>query len=120
IDQVFRIVVMLIISAFMARLIEPAEFGLFAMVTVAVGFLSVFKDFGLGAALIQKKEPSDVEISSVFWLNVLMGFLIGILIYFSAPLLAQFYSEPTLVPITQVMGLTFFLGSFGLVPDALI
>lgn len=104
----------------MARLIEPAEFGLFAMVTVAVGFLSVFKDFGLGAALIQKKEPSDVEISSVFWLNVLMGFLIGILIYFSAPLLARFYSEPALVPITEVMGLTFFLGSFGLVPDALI
>jgi len=98
----------------------PSEFGLFALVTIAIGFLNIFKDFGFGAALIQKQNLEKSEIDSIFWLNNGIGFLLGTIIFFSAPLIGAFYEEPKLILLTQAMSVIFFIGSFGLVPDALI
>jgi O-antigen/teichoic acid export membrane protein len=120
VDQVFNLVTTLLITVFLARLIEPSEFGLLAMVTVMVGFLQIFRDFGLGAALIQKKELSQREINSVFWLNTTIGGLIGGLLYLSAPYIAEFYHEGRLIRLTQAMAGVFAIGSLGIVPDALI
>lgn len=120
IDQITRLSLSILISIFLARLIAPSSFGLFAMVTVFFGFLNVFKDFGLGAALIQKKNIIKSEIDSLFWISNCIGLLIGVAIYFSAPLIVEFYEEPKLLNITKVMSLIFFIGSTGLVPEALI
>ena len=119
-DQVFKVITSLGISIFLARLIDPSEFGLFAIVTVTVGFLSIFKDFGLGAALIHKNEPTQLEIDSVFWFNNLLGAVISLIIFFGAYLAGSFYNELNIISIMQVMGLIFLVNSFGLVPDGLI
>ncbi|PBJ13875.1 MOP flippase family protein [Flavobacterium sp. ACN6] len=120
IDQVFKVIISLGISIFLARLIDPSEFGLFAIVTVSVGFLTIFRDFGLSAALIHKDEPTQLEIDSVFWFNNLLALIIALIIFFGAYFAGNFYKDPKLIPLMQIMGLIFFLSAFGLVPDGLI
>ena len=83
IDQIVRQFVNLVISAFLSRLLTPNEFGLLGMVTVAIGFLYIFKDFGLGASIIHQSEPSTKSIDSVFWVNIAMGFSIGVFLLFA-------------------------------------
>ncbi len=119
-DQMSLFVINLFISAVLARLIEPSEFGLLAMVTVITGFLEVFKTVGLNESLIQKKNLSSQDINTVFWFTLFITFLLTIFIFFSAPWIAKFYNNQRLEPITYAIGGLFFLNTLGSIPDALI
>ena len=120
IDQIFRLVVTIGISAFLARFVAPAEFGLFAMVTIITGFLSVFKDFGLGNVIIYKTDITHREINSIFWVNNGIAGLIGLGLFIGAPWVADFYKEEKLTALTQAMAILFMLGGLGSIPEALI
>lgn len=100
-----------IIGIVLARLLSPQEFGLIAMVTVFTGFASRFSDLGLSAALIQKRDTSQSEFSSVFWLNVLGGSVLTVTFLVAAPFIALFYEEPMLTSLTMFVSATFLLGS---------
>lgn len=114
-NQIGLQILTVIFTAVLSRLLLPSDFGLIAMVTLATGFLVVLRDFGFGAALVQKKEVSQEEYSSVFWLNVIVGSFLSILIWLSAPFIASFYSEPALEGITKSLSFTFLLTSAGIV-----
>lgn len=104
----------------LARLLVPEEFGLVAMILVFTGFAKMLADFGLAPAIVQKKDITDTQLSSLFWLNNLLGvglFGIGIVL---APFIASFYEEPALVALTYGMSASFILGALGIVPSALI
>lgn len=103
------------ITAALARILTPQDFGLVAMVTLATGFLSVIKDFGFGAALVQKKEVTQEEYSSVFWFNIIIGSCLTLLVWFSAPYIADFYDNPALKSITRVLSFNFLLTSGSIV-----
>src|SRR5690606_34274538 len=64
-------------SVLLARLLLPSDFGRVAMVTVLTGFVALFADFGLGAALVQQPGLTDVHKSSAFWLNVAVGLVLA-------------------------------------------
>ena len=74
----------------LARLLGPKEFGLVGMVTAFTGVLDLFRDFGLSAATIQRKRVTDEQISTLFWVNLLVGALLGILAVAMAPAIAAF------------------------------
>src|SRR4051812_23823724 len=57
----------------LARLLTPQDFGLVAMATVVTGVLWLFKDVGLSTATIQRASISDGQVSTLFWINILMG-----------------------------------------------
>lgn len=78
----------------LARLLEPADFGLVAMVTVLTGVLEMFVTGGLSVATVQRAEISDGQLSTLFWLNVLLGAALALLCLAVAPGLATFYNEP--------------------------
>ncbi len=59
----------------LARLLEPSAFGLVAMTAAAVAFLELFKDLGLSAATVQRPVLTHAQVSTMFWLNVGLGFL---------------------------------------------
>lgn len=120
IDQVVRQCITLVISGILSRLLTPAEYGLLGMVTIAIGFLQVFKDMGLGSSVIQKQGITSEEQSSIFWLNLFVGLLLTLLLLGSAPWIAQFFNEPQLTALIRVMSLSFVIGSLSIVPDALI
>lgn len=101
-----------VVTIFLARLLEPSDFGLIAMVMVIVGIAQVFSDIGLGGALIQRKRVLDVHYASVFYLNVAVGVLLALILFFSAEWVGAFYENEKLVPLAKVISLTFVLNAF--------
>jgi O-antigen/teichoic acid export membrane protein len=101
-----------IVTIFLARLLEPSDFGLIAMVMVIVGIANVFSDIGLGGALIQRKRVLPVHYSSVFYLNIAVGALLALILFFSAEWVGAFYENEHLIPLAKVISLTFILNAF--------
>lgn len=99
-------IVTFIVSIVLARLLEPTAYGTVALVTVFTTILQVFVDSGLGVALIQKKDADDLDFSTVFYFNFGVCIILYIGMFLAAPLIADFYNEPTLTPIVRVISLT--------------
>jgi O-antigen/teichoic acid export membrane protein len=95
----------------MARLLEPRDFGLVNMVTAVTGVLTLFRDFGLSAASIQKAEVSDEQASTLFWINLAVGGALTILAAALGPFMARFYHEPRLTVVTAVLAAGFLINS---------
>lgn len=95
-----------IVSIVLARLLTPDDYGTIALVTVFTTIMQVFVDSGLGTALIQKKDADDLDFSSVFYFNFAVCIVLYLIMFFSAPLIASFYSLPELTPVVRVISLT--------------
>src|SRR5215475_10282380 len=85
----------------LARLLGPKSYGLVGMVTLITGFAAVFGDFGLGAAIIQRKDLQPRHLNAAFWVNVLLGVVLTSAVMGLAPLVAWFFKEPLLIPLTM-------------------
>lgn len=109
-----------IVSIVLARLLDPEVYGTVALVTVITTIMQVFVDSGLGNALIQKKEADDVDFSSVFYFNIVMCTFLYLVMFFSAPLIANFYEIPELVPIVRVISLTLIISGLKNVQQAYV
>lgn len=108
------------ITILLARLLLPEDFGLIGMVAVVTMVSSVIIDGGIAAAIIQKRNVSQIELSTLFFLNVILGGIIVILVLIFSPLLADFFSEPRLTGILNVLSLAYFLGSFQVIQYGLL
>lgn len=104
----------------LARLLLPQDYGLVAMVSVVTGFASIFKDFGLTAAIIQKEDINQRQVNAVFWINVLISLAIALLVAMSAPLLVRFYQEERLLLITLAFAFSIFISGLSLQHYALM
>lgn len=109
-----------IISIILARLLLPAEFGLIGMLTIFMALAQSFIDSGFGQALIQKQGISHVDECSIFYFNVLVGFLAAGLMCFTAPWIAAFYNQPVLVGLTYALSINLIFNAFGLVQTTLL
>lgn len=106
---VIRVVSIMVLG----RLLTPEDYGLVTMVTAFTGILNMFGCFGLFQAAIQRDVLSEVESSSLFWLNVAFGGLLTLTAFAAAPVVSAFYNEPRLLPITQVISITFVITAAG-------
>lgn len=80
----------------LARLLDPKDFGLVAMVTVVTGVYGLFTSAGLSSATVQKKDITPDQVSTLFWINILIGSSLAALCIATAPALVAFYREPRL------------------------
>ena len=108
-----------VVSVFLARLLLPEDFGLIAMLAIFIAFGNSFIDSGFQKALIQKKELTHVDECSVFYFNIFIAFIVAGLMFFSAPLISNFFDQPQLIDITRTLSIVFLFSSFGLVQDSL-
>jgi O-antigen/teichoic acid export membrane protein len=106
-------VLVLVTMAVLARLLSPEQFGIVGFATLVTAYLSVLKDLGLGAAVIQRQEDVEESAQTVFVLNLLIGAVLTSVTYFAAPLVASFFREPLVTPLLRVLGFTFILESLG-------
>ena len=120
VDVFMRQGVQFVVGVILARLLAPEEFGLIAMLGLFIGLAGAFADSGFSSALIQKKHLTDEDTSSVFYFNLLTGFLMAALLCLLSPWIAHFYQMPILKMLTWAMALNLFLGSFGSVHWALL
>jgi len=98
-------------SLVLARLLTPEDFGAIGQVGVFTGVAYFLADMGLGTAIVQRKELSDEEVSSVFWINLMVGVLLAAGFALAAPAIGRFYNNPDLVPLTIAVGSTFIFSS---------
>lgn len=108
------------IAMILARLLLPAQFGLVGMLSIFIEVARVFVDSGFGAALIQRKKMTDIDASSIFYFNVLVGLLAMGLLCAVAPWVAGFYHEPILTPLMRALSVTILINSFAGVQTALL
>ena len=94
-----------VVSIILARLIAPETYGTIAIVTVFITILNVFVDSGMANALIQKKEPDDLDFSTVFFFNVFICLVLYAVTFLAAPLIASFYNDASLVSVLRVLSL---------------
>ena len=104
----------------LARLLNPLDFGLLGMVTAFTGVLSLFRDFGLSAAAIQRPTVTDEQSSTLFWINILAGAILTIIAGLLAPVVATFYHEPRLFWVTIVVAIGFLFNGAGVQHSALL
>ena len=104
----------------LARLLDPKDFGLVGMVTAFTGVLNLFRDFGLSAASVQRVEVSEDQISTLFWINILVGVILTVCLAAAAPFVAAFYHEPHLLWVTVVLSSAFLFNAAGVQHSALL
>ena len=109
-----------VVSLILARLLLPEAYGVVSLITVFTTILNLFIDSGFKNALIQKKEVDQLDYSTVFYFNVLMGILLYGIIFAGAPFIAQFYDRPYMVPYIRVMSLTLVFGGINGVQQAVV
>ena len=104
----------------MARFLTPDDYGLVGMVTVFIAIAQSLIDCGFSQALIQKQNRTNIDNTTVFYFNIVIGFIIYLLFFFSAPLIALFYKENVLTAITRIISLSIVANSFVIVQRALL
>lgn len=120
IDACGRAGLQFLVGLILSRLLLPEQFGVVAMMSLFTAVASVFVDGGFGCALIQKQKLAPQDASSVFYFNIATGLLAMVALYVAAPCIAAFYRRPELVGLTKLMGLNIFIGTFGMVQNALL
>ena len=108
-----------IVMIIMARLLTPQDYGLVGMITIFIAVSQSLIDSGFSQALIRKQDRNEVDNSTVFYFNIVVGITLYLVIFFCAPLIARFYKEPLLTPITRCVSLGLLFNSLGVVQRAL-
>lgn len=85
----------------MGRLLSPSDYGLIAMITIFSLIATALQNSGFSTALVNQREPKASDYNAVFWFNILMGGAIYLILFFSAPLIADYYDEPRLVSLCR-------------------
>ncbi len=106
--------------AILSRLLTPGDFGLVNMASVVTGFMTMFGDMGLSAAVIQKAEIRHNQMSTLFWLNAALGLALALVSAGAAPFVAGFYHDPRLLAITIAAGTGFIISGLGIQHQALM
>lgn len=105
----------LLTLSILAHLLMKDDFGLVAAAVVAVNYLAIFKDLGLGLALIQQRGDIEEAANTVFTLNLAMGFVLTITAFAFAPFVATYFGEPQLKPVLRWLGISFLINGVGAV-----
>jgi O-antigen/teichoic acid export membrane protein len=108
-----------IVSIILARLLLPEDFGIIGMAMVFAAIADSFVDFGFGNAIIQKKDVSQVQKSTVFYINMALGVLLTLIMYLLAPLVALYFEMPLLEQVAKVMSITFVVKGLSALQNAL-
>ena len=109
-----------LIAVILARLLLPEQFGLIAMLAIFMAVAQSFVDSGFGSALIQKQDATHLDECSVFYFNILVGFLVAGSLFLSAPWIAAFYQIPLLTPLVRVLSLNLIINAFGVIQTTLL
>lgn len=99
--------------AILARLLPPAAFGVVSISTLIIAFFNIFTNLGFSNSIIYKQEQDRKVLSTLYFLNLILGIVIFIAIYFSAPLIIAYYKEVKLGPVIRLSSTYFLIVYFG-------
>lgn len=112
--------VQFVINIIMARLLLPSDYGMIGMLAVFLQISQTFIDSGFSDALIQKKNRTNQDLSTVFYFNIILSIILYFLIFISAPYIANFYHTPKLELLTRIITLNLIIASFSAVHKTIL
>ena len=110
--------VQFIVMIFMARILTPADYGLVGMISIFIAVSQSLVDSGFSNALIRKQNRTEIDSSTVFYFNIVIGIVLYCILFFCAPLIAKFYNQPLLIPLTRLVAISIPINSFVVVQRA--
>ena len=110
-ERVANQMVGFVVSIVLARLLVPSDYGVIGMLTVFLSISQLFIDAGFSSALIQKKDRTDADFSTVFWCNLAISTVCYITLFVAAPWIAEFYHMPVLKNLMRVLGLVLVINA---------
>lgn len=120
-DQGGTQLIQFIAGIYIARILSPEDYGLIGMMAIFIGISQMFIDSGLKATLIQKGTAvSQDEYNVVFYFNLLVSLIFSTIIFFSAPAISEFYSEPKLIPVARILGANLVLMALGTIQTLIL
>jgi len=120
IDSISGQGIQFIVGIILARMLTPREFGLIGMITIFIAISESFINSGFSSALIRKKDCTNIDFSTVFYFNLVTGILFFLILFFTAPFIANFFDEPQLKPIVQVLGIVLIIDSLTLIQRTIL
>ncbi len=108
----------LLFGIFLARLLTQADYGLVGVLTVFSATASALQEGGFISALNKKKEVTHRDYNAVFWCSTLISLCLYALLWLVAPLIANFYEEPILTPLSRYLFIGFVISSLNIAPRA--
>lgn len=104
----------------LARLLMPSDFGTIGVLLVFTSLSAVLIDSGLGASLIQKKEISDIDKSTVFCTNLALAFLVYLLVFIFAPIISDYFRNPEIVLLLRIIEIMVVIDAFASIQSSLL
>ena len=98
----------------------PEDYGVISLILVFITFADVFVTSGFSTSLIQKKDADEIDFSTIFFCSFAVSIVIYVILFFTAPLIADFYSTPILVPILRVFSLRIPISSYNSIQHAYV
>ena len=111
IERFTQQLIQFVIGIAIARILAPQDYGIIGMTAIFFAIATTFIDSGFGSALIQKKDRNEIDYSTCFYFNILVGLVIYAILWFASPSIADFYRTPILCDVTRVLGLTMLVNS---------
>lgn len=109
-----------IISIILARILMPAEYGVVSLITIFITIADVFVSNGFGEALVKKVDSDETDFSTVFYCSFSLAWVLYIILFFSADLVADFYSSPILSPLLKVLSLKLPISAISTIQHAYV
>lgn len=108
----------LLFGIYMARKLPPSDYGMMAMISVFSLVATALQNSGFTTALANMKSPGHRDYNSVFWFNIIVGTSMYAILFFCAPLIADYYHTPALVPLCRYAFLSIIIASFSTAQSA--
>jgi teichuronic acid exporter len=97
----------------LSRLLSPTDYGVIAMLAIFMAISQSLIDAGFTHALIRKSDRTEIDYSTVFYLNILLSVIIYVILFISAPAISRFYRTPLLIDVTRAYSLVLIINALG-------
>ncbi|MDR2345138.1 MAG: lipopolysaccharide biosynthesis protein, partial [Planctomycetaceae bacterium] len=114
-DNVVNSGITFLVGLILARLLSPDEFGVIGMITVFIAISNSFIDSGFSNALIRMTDAKDIDYNTVFYFNLVVGFVFYGILYLCAPIISSFFNEPVLIPLTRVISVILIINALSII-----
>lgn len=110
-ERYFVMAVQLIVQIVVARLLQPSDYGIIAMMAVFINIANIFINNGFNMALVQKKDANEIDYATALSLNLIIGIFLYVVLFVSSPYIAAFYKQPLITKYLPFVGLVLIIGS---------
>lgn len=109
-----------LVGLVLARLLTPEEYGLIGIITIFISVFNSIVDSGFSNALIRKNDAKDIDFNTVFITNMALSFVLFAIMFLCAPLIARFFNQPQLIPLTKAMSSVIIINAFAIIQRTIL